>query len=92
MNRSTYSNIEKELMDLTKAKFSEFSAKMKERFGNDTFDKGYHLMNKNKMIVIGGDDHEIHDLLKELDFTDDKSRDDFIRFTSTYIIVHGAKY
>ena len=44
------------------------------------------------MTVIGGSDSEIHDLLKGIEFVDEQSRNDFIRFTSTYIIVHGVKY
>jgi hypothetical protein len=44
---------------------------MKVRFGDDTFDKGFDILNKNKKIVIAGDDSELNDLLKGLEFSDD---------------------
>ena len=91
LGRSTMRNIEKDLMDLTKASPKQFAAKMKVRFGDDTFDQGFDILNKNKKIVIAGDDSELHDLLKGLEFADDQAMKDFIRFTTTYIIVHGIK-
>ena len=92
LGRSVMRNIEKELMDLTKAEYSAFSAKMGARFGQATFDQGYEILHKNKRTVIAGDDKEVQDLLKDLEFESEQALKDFIRFTSTYIIVHGVKY
>lgn len=59
LGRSTMRNIEKDLMDLTKASPKQFAAKMKVRFGDDTFVQGYDILNKNKKIVIAGEDSEL---------------------------------
>lgn len=79
-------------MDLTSASPSEFFAKMKALFGDETFNLGYCVLHQNKIKLIKGTEDEIFELLKDVKFADNKARDDFIKFAGTYIIVHGLKY
>jgi hypothetical protein len=49
-------------------------------------------MVKNREAIITEEDIDIHQMLDDLYFENGIAKADFIRYCSTYIIVHGMKY